>query len=206
MRRTWQRLVDLETRLKAGRYRAMSVKRRWIAKPGSSKMRPLGIPVLEDKIVQQAVKMILEAIWESDFVDESIGYRRDFYWARTKRNPKTMVVKRRTNRKKFQASVLALKEWIKRARSLKLRELLTALRRKLLGYWNYYGVLGNSMMTSKFQYAVHHLLYKWLNRRSQRRSMTWSGFTRRLPEWKLPPPRVIETYPTKVLHHTPKPV
>ena len=70
MRRTWQRLVDLETRLKAGRYRAMSVKRRWIAKPGSSKMRPLGIPVLEDKIVQQAVKLILEAIWESDFVDE----------------------------------------------------------------------------------------------------------------------------------------
>ena len=71
-----EHLVDLETRLKAGRYRAMSVKRRWIAKPGSSKMRPLGIPVLEDKIVQQAVKMILEAIWESDFVDESIGYRR----------------------------------------------------------------------------------------------------------------------------------
>lgn len=38
-------------------------------------MRPLGIPVLEDKIVQQAVKMILEAIWEADFHDESIGYR-----------------------------------------------------------------------------------------------------------------------------------
>ena len=70
-----ERLVDLETRLKAGRYRAMSVKRRWIAKPGSSKMRPLGIPVLEDKIVQQAVRMILEPIWEHDFVDESIGYR-----------------------------------------------------------------------------------------------------------------------------------
>ncbi|MCX6877024.1 MAG: hypothetical protein NTW21_24910 [Verrucomicrobia bacterium] len=53
-----EHLADLETRLKAGRYRAMSVKRRRIAKPGSSKMRPLGIPVLEDKIVQQAVKMM----------------------------------------------------------------------------------------------------------------------------------------------------
>ena len=135
--------------------------------------------------------------WEPDDSGKFTFLGFDFYWARTKRNPKTMVVKRRTNRKKFQASVLALKEWIKRARSLKLRELLTALRRKLQGYWNYYGVLGNSMMTSKFQYAVHHLLFKWLNRRSQRRSMTWSCFTRRLPDWKLPPPRVIETFPTK---------
>jgi len=70
-----ERLAELESRLKAGRYRATCVKRRWIAKPGSNKMRPLGIPVLEDKIVQQAVKMILESIWEADFHDESIGYR-----------------------------------------------------------------------------------------------------------------------------------
>jgi len=70
-----ENLLALESRLKQGTYRAQPVKRRWIAKTGSSKMRPLGIPVLEDKIVQQAVRMILEAIWENDFVDESIGYR-----------------------------------------------------------------------------------------------------------------------------------
>ncbi len=70
-----ENLLALELRLREGRYRARPVKRRWIAKPGSTKMRPLGIPVLEDKIVQQAVKMILEPIWENDFADESIGYR-----------------------------------------------------------------------------------------------------------------------------------
>jgi RNA-directed DNA polymerase len=70
-----ERLEGLEARLKAGRYRATSVKRRWIDKPGSQKKRPLGIPVLEDKIVQQAVRMILDPIWEADFVNESIGYR-----------------------------------------------------------------------------------------------------------------------------------
>ena len=70
-----ENLLALESRLKGGSYRAQPVKRRWIAKAGSSKMRPLGIPVLEDKIVQQAVRMILEPIWENDFVDESIGYR-----------------------------------------------------------------------------------------------------------------------------------
>ena len=57
-----ENLLALESRLKEGKYRALPVKRRWIAKAGSSKMRPLGIPVLEDKIVQQAVRMILEPI------------------------------------------------------------------------------------------------------------------------------------------------
>jgi len=70
-----ENLVDLEERLKQGRYRARSVKRQWIPKAGGRKLRPLGIPVLEDKIVQQAVKMILESIWEADFHDESVGYR-----------------------------------------------------------------------------------------------------------------------------------
>ena len=70
-----ENLRDLETRLREGRYRAQHVRRQWIAKAGSTKMRPLGIPVLEDKIVQQAVRMILEPIWEADFCDESIGYR-----------------------------------------------------------------------------------------------------------------------------------
>ena len=44
------------------------------------------------------------------------------------------------------------------------------------------------------------------NSRRQRSSKTWSDFTMRLPDWKLPPPRVIETFPTKDLHRTPKPV
>ena len=70
-----ENLLALESRLQEGKYRARPVRRRWIAKAGSSKMRPLGIPVLEDKIVQQAVRMILEPIWENDFVEESIGYR-----------------------------------------------------------------------------------------------------------------------------------
>ncbi|MEJ6701205.1 MAG: reverse transcriptase domain-containing protein, partial [Akkermansiaceae bacterium] len=70
-----ENLVGLEERLKQVRYRARSVKRQWIPKAGGRKLRPLGIPVLEDKIVQQAVKMIIESIWEEDFHEESVGYR-----------------------------------------------------------------------------------------------------------------------------------
>jgi len=375
-------LADLLERLRTGRYRARRVKRRWIAKTGGGKPRPLGIPVLEDKIVQHAVKRILEAIWEPDFHDESIGYRTgrgarqsslelrealngsryrwvveadirgffehvdhdwlvrmlerriadrslirlivkwlkagvmeegsevihpatgtpqggvispvlaniylhhvhdewiakvvakhckgrvlfrryaddsvvcfeheadaraylralpkrlgkfslsmaeeksslvrfdrsdpdrsgkfvflgfDFYWARSRRNPRYVMVKRRTNREKFRNALRAMKDWLRKVRCGKLSDLLATLRRKLLGYRNYYGVIGNSHMLARYYYEVTRLLYKWLNRRSQRRSMTWAQFTRRLPGWELPPPRVVEVPLTAGLHHSSKP-
>jgi RNA-directed DNA polymerase len=66
-----ERLVD---RLKQKRYRAKLIKRRYIPKE-NGKQRPLGIPALEDKIVQKAVAMILTAIYEQDFLDCSYGYR-----------------------------------------------------------------------------------------------------------------------------------
>jgi hypothetical protein len=47
-------------------------------------------------------------------------------------------------------------------------------------------------MLGKYQREVNLLLFKWLNRRSQRRSMTWEQFGRRLPGWRLPPPRIVE--------------
>jgi group II intron reverse transcriptase/maturase len=67
-----QRLLD---RLKAKRYRAPHVKRSYIPK-GDGKLRPLGLPTLEDKIVQHAASRILEHIYEADFSDRSLGYRR----------------------------------------------------------------------------------------------------------------------------------
>ena len=364
-----ENLLNLESRLKQGTYRAQPVKRRWIAKAGSSKMRPLGIPVLEDKIVQQAVRMILEPIWENDFADESIGYRPgrsprkatqelsaalhdgkhrwvveadikgffdhinhdwlvkmleeriadksliriirkwlkagvmeelkqwspstegtpqggvispllgniylhfvqdlwikkviakrskgsvlfrryaddsivcferkddaeaylselsarlakfglelaeeksamvkfnrwepessgkftflgfDFYWEKSRRNPNYRVVKRSTNAKKFRAGLAALKEWLKKSRSERLPDLLATLKRKLLGHWNYYGVIGNSDQTWKYAWFARKLVYKWLNRRSQRKSFTVTSFVAAWERWQMPEPRIAE--------------
>ncbi|MBM3294253.1 MAG: group II intron reverse transcriptase/maturase [Candidatus Aminicenantes bacterium] len=67
-------LSELQARLKAGRYRAGPVLRRWIAKPEGGR-RPLGLPTVEDKIVQGAVVDILNAVYEADFYGFSYGYR-----------------------------------------------------------------------------------------------------------------------------------
>ena len=68
------RIEELVQRLKDKRYRAQLVRRRYIEKTGG-KLRPLGIPAVEDKLVQMAAKRVLEAIDEADFMESSNGYR-----------------------------------------------------------------------------------------------------------------------------------
>lgn len=69
-----ENLKDLSARLKQEAYRAKPVKRVFIAKP-DGRQRPLGIPALEDKIVQRAAVQVLNAIYETDFLGFSYGFR-----------------------------------------------------------------------------------------------------------------------------------
>lgn len=79
---TWQdyaedferRIADLHGRIHRGAYRAQPSKRTYIPK-GDGKLRPLGIAALEDKIVQQATRTVLECIYEQDFLGFSYGFR-----------------------------------------------------------------------------------------------------------------------------------
>jgi RNA-directed DNA polymerase len=68
-------LQDLLDRAKSGRYRAPAVKRVHIPKGDGRATRPIGIPTFEDKVLQRAVVMVLEPIYEQDFLDCSYGFR-----------------------------------------------------------------------------------------------------------------------------------
>jgi group II intron reverse transcriptase/maturase len=70
-----ERLEDLEARLHRLGYRPLPSRRTYIPKPGSVKGRPLGIPAVEDKIVQAGLAAILGPIYEADFIDDSYGFR-----------------------------------------------------------------------------------------------------------------------------------
>jgi len=70
-----ERLTDLVNRAKSGSYQAPAVRRTYIEKPGKREKRKLGIPTFESKLLQKAVVMLLEPIYENEFYDFSYGFR-----------------------------------------------------------------------------------------------------------------------------------
>ena len=70
-----EELERLSDQLRSGTYRPQAIRRHLIPKPGSQEMRPLGIPTVRDRVVQTALRMALEPIFEKDFAEHSYGLR-----------------------------------------------------------------------------------------------------------------------------------
>jgi RNA-directed DNA polymerase len=68
-------LEQLQKQLRQGSYVPLPVRRVWIDKPGSTEKRPLGIPAVRDRVVQTALRLVLEPIWEARFAEQSYGFR-----------------------------------------------------------------------------------------------------------------------------------
>ena len=86
-------------------------------------------------------------------------------------------VKRMTSKKKFRAKLKEWNEWLRKERShLKKGELLRTAKQKLVGHLNYYAITDNRGRCDQYRQEVERLMYKWLNRQSQRRSYTWERF------------------------------
>ena len=100
-------------------------------------------------------------------------------------------LKRRTSRKKLRVSLRRFTEWCKKNRHLKTRVLFKRLNAKLRGYYNYYGVHGNFAGLKQFYDGAMRILFKWLNRRSHRRSYNWTGFKEMLDHFEVEQPRIV---------------
>ena len=98
-------------------------------------------------------------------------------------------LKRRTSRKKLGAGLRKFTDWAIRARCVMRKgEMLRIARRRVIGHLNYYAITDNSERCSYYVYRTTRILFKWLNRKSQRRAYTWAGFNQALIWVKWPKP------------------
>jgi group II intron reverse transcriptase/maturase len=124
---------------------------------------------------------------------EFLGF--EFYWGKDRGGRPHL--KRRTSRKKLKASLNRFAAWCRENRNLRLMILFRQLNAKLRGYFNYYGVVGNYASLNQFFWQAMRILFKWLNRRSQRRSFNWQGFQELLKHFRVEQPRIVGRPKTK---------
>ena len=100
-------------------------------------------------------------------------------------------LKRRTSRKKLGKALREFTDWARRARCVMRKgEMLRAARRRVIGHLSYYAITDNTERCSYYVYRATRILFKWLNRKSQRRAYTWAGFNQALNWIKWPKPLI----------------
>ena len=99
-------------------------------------------------------------------------------------------VKRKTSRKKFTKKCKEVHQLIRDMRTIPIRAIIKKLNEILVGYYHYYGITDNYQSLSNFRYRIMRSLYKWLNRRSQKKSYNWEGFNDMLKAYPLATPRI----------------
>jgi hypothetical protein len=87
-------------------------------------------------------------------------------------------VKRKTSRKKVSKKLKEIHRRISKMRMRKTKDIVKKLNEILVGYYHYYGITDNLRSLKAFRYEVLYSLFFWLNRRSQKKSYTWSDFLR----------------------------
>jgi RNA-directed DNA polymerase len=115
----------------------------------------------------------------------------DFRWT-VSRNGKDYILME-TNPKRMTKSLKAFNTWCKENRNNRIRKIVDMVNTKLRGYFNYYGIRGNSHKINEFYEIAIKILYKWLNRRSQKRSFNFEEFNEKMRYYGLIRPRIVES-------------
>lgn len=104
-------------------------------------------------------------------------------------------VGRKTSKKKYKQKMRNITEWIKKIKNkLSIAEIWKTLNLKLKGHYLYYGISGNSRKIEEFYRHVKRLAFKWINRRSQRKSLNWEKFDRYLTIFPLIKPEIYVSF------------
>ena len=109
-------------------------------------------------------------------------------------------IKRKTSRKKLGQSLTRFTDWIRRYRNLlPTGALLREAKARVQGHLNYYAITDNSESCQRYMHLTRRALFKWLNRRSQRKSYTWAAFQQALRHVGWPQVRIQAAIPASPL-------
>jgi len=104
-------------------------------------------------------------------------------------------VSRKTGRKKYSVKCREMNAWLKAIRNqVKTKDWWEILRAKLRGHFQYYGVSENYDGIMRFYKFTIRMVRKWMNRRSQKRKMSWDNFTEYLEHYPLPKPKIVHRF------------
>jgi len=108
---------------------------------------------------------------------------------------------RKTSRKKFIQKMVSINNWLKKIRNMvKVEEWIKIVRKKLIGHYRYYGVSGNSRGIYSYYCQTIRLVFKWINRRSQKKSYNWKRFNNFIKYHQLPLPKIYHNLYTLSSH------
>jgi RNA-directed DNA polymerase len=119
---------------------------------------------------------------------EFLGF--EFHWRRSRRGK--VLLSKQTSSKKLKKALMNFTAWCQAQRHRRLKDVFDELKAKRRGDYNYYGIRGNSAGLMRFFHRAIRILWKWLNRRSQKRSHTWEGFHDLLEHFQVPQPRIVQ--------------
>lgn len=131
-------------------------------------------------------RLVAQGIEQGTF--DFLGFT--FYWGKAKSG--RIVPKLKTKAKTMKAKLIKVKEWIKGIKNREpLQKIWKTFVAKLRGHINYYGVSHNAENVSKFIHEAKCIVFKWLNRRSQRKSFTWKAFDKYMKTHPLPTVKIV---------------
>ena len=100
------------------------------------------------------------------------------------------AMKMRTSRKKYAVAIKTQAQWLKNIRTEPIEKIWKTLALKLTGHYQYYGLSGNFISIKNYYQQTRKLTFKWMNRRSQKKSWNWQDFEEYLTRHPLPKPRI----------------
>jgi len=114
------------------------------------------------------------------------------FWMKSKKG--RWVVGRKTDKKRLCRSIKAITEWCRESRCLSIQDQHRMLTSKLRGHYAYYGITSNFRSLEQFFLRIREIWFKWLNRRSDKRSLYWWQYLKYLRLHPLPYPKIMHSY------------